>query len=537
MSFLKPTLISVALLASLSGSAFAAEVPAGISLSDQQTLVRGNGSEVPTLDPIMASDTASARVINDMFEGLMTEDTHGNVIPALATNWTESEDKKTYTFTLRDAKWSDGTTIKASDFVYALQRIVDPKTGAPYSWYVTMTNIVNASEITNGKTKPDSLGIKALDDKTVEFTLSKATPHFMKMLTHYSMFPIPQHVVEKYDTAWTKPENIVTSSAFTLDSWVINERIVLKRNKGYWNDNKTVINQVTYLPIEDVNAEYNRFRTNEIDVTSTVPLELYKTIKKNTPESLLTMPSLGTYYYLFNINEAPFDNPKVRKALAYTIDRDVVVNGILGQGQIPAYTNTPPAVAGFDVPELEWAALSQQERNEKAKALLAEAGYNEKNPLSFELDYNTSESHKKLAIAMASMWKKNLGATVNLANQEWKTFLQTLSRKEFDVARYAWIGDYNEASTFLSYFDSEGLNYGGWSNKNYDQLLDQASFAANDAEREKLYQKAEQIFAEDMPAIPVYFYTRSVLKQAKVGGYATDNASDNRYTRDLYMIK
>ncbi|GAA5647486.1 peptide ABC transporter substrate-binding protein [Vibrio proteolyticus] len=531
------TLLASSLAVLVSSPAWAAEVPAGVMLADTQTITRGNGDEVPTLDPSMSSDTSSSRVISDMFEGLVSEDLDGNIIPALATTWDVSEDATQYTFHLRDANWSDGSPIKASDFVFAFQRIVDPKTGAPYSWYLELAGIVNASEITKSEKSPDTLGVKALDDKTVQITLTKPVPYFTKMLAHESTFALPEATVKKYGENWTKPENIVTSSAYTLDTWVINERVVLKRNPAYWNNDKTVIETVTYLPIQDENAEYNRFRTGEVDITSTVPLELYKTIKKERPNELLTMPSLGTYYYLFNTSRKPFDDPRVRKALAYSIDRDIVVNGILGMGQLPAYSNTPPAVAGFDVPTLEWAEMTQAERNKQAKQLLVEAGYGKDKPLSFELEYNTSESHKKLAIAMASMWKKNLGANVQIANQEWKTFLQELSSKNFEVARYAWIGDYNEASTFLSYFDSSGMNYGGWHDERYDKMLQDATYAANDAERKALYQKAEQIFSDQMPAIPVYFYTRSVLKQTRVGGYSDHNASERRYTRDLYITK
>lgn len=529
MQWLLPALFSV--------STMAAQVPDDVELASKQELVRGNGDEVPTLDPTMSSDTSSSRVISDMFEGLVTEDLHGNIIPALASRWDISEDGTQYTFHLRDAKWSNGEPITADDFVFALQRIVNPKTGAPYSWYVSMANIVNADKITKGEQSPDSLGVEAVNEQTLKITLTKPVPHFIKMLAHESTFALPEEIVKKYQEAWTKPENIVVSGAYKLTDWVINEKLVLERNPQYWNDKETVINQVTYLPISDVNAEYNRFRTGEIDITNVVPLELYRTIKKERPNELLTMPSLGTYYYLFNMKKKPFDDERVRKALAYSIDRNVVVERILGQGQLPAYTNTPPAVAGFEVPKLEWAEMSQQDRNQKAKELLKEAGYDSSHPLKFELEYNTSESHKKLAIVMASMWKKNLGAEVEIANQEWKTFLQTLSSKNFSVARYAWIGDYNEASTFLSYFDSAGLNYGGWSNADYDAALKQASSVKTEKERNALYQKAEQIFASEMPAIPVYFYTRSVLKNKKVGGYSKDNASDRRYTRDLYITK
>lgn len=181
--------------------------------------------------------------------------------------------------------------------------------------------------------------------------------------------------------------------------------------------------------------------------------------------------------------------------------------------------------------------MTQAERNEKAKQLLAEAGYDQDHPLSFELVYNTDEAHKKLAIAMASMWQKTLGVKVKIANQEWKTFLQEMASKNFEVARYAWMGDYNEASTFLSYFDSAGMNYGGWSNADYDEALKQALHAPEESQRLAFYQKAEEIFAEHMPAIPLYFYTTSVLKQPYIGGYSTTNASDRRYTRDLYVIK
>ncbi|MGO2421006.1 peptide ABC transporter substrate-binding protein [Vibrio casei] len=537
MQKMTKTLLATTISLCLAAPTFAAQVPAGVDLADKQEIVRGNGDEVPTLDPNMSSDTASSRVIADMFEGLVTEDLHGNIIPALASQWDVSEDGKQYTFHLRDAKWSNGEPITANDFVFSLKRIVDPKTGAPYSWYIAMASIVNGDEITKGEKPVDSLGVKSLDDKTLQITLTKPVPYFTKMLAHESTFALPEQTVKQFKESWTKPEHIVVSGAYKLSDWVINEKVVLERNKQYWNDKETVINKVTYLPISDVNAEYNRFRTGEIDITNVVPLELYQTIKQDRPDELLTMPSLGTYYYLFNMEKKPFDDPRVRKALAYSLDRDVIVERILGQGQLPAYTNTPPAVAGFEVPKLEWADMSQQERNQKAKALLKEAGFDKEHPLKFDLGYNTSEAHKKLAIVAASMWKKNLGAEVEIANQEWKTFLQTLSSKNFSVARYAWIGDYNEASTFLSYFDSSGLNYGGWSNADYDSALKMASLAKTEDERKKLYQQAEKIFAKEMPAIPVYFYTRSVLKNKNVGGYSKDNASDRRYTRDLYITK
>ncbi|PSU29328.1 peptide ABC transporter substrate-binding protein [Photobacterium lutimaris] len=534
----KLTVIAAAVTMLTASPTWAAEVPANVTLAKVQELVRGNGDEVPTLDPSYSSDTSSSRVIADMFEGLVTQSPDGKIIPALATQWEQSEDGKIFTFHLRDdIKWSNGEPIVASDFEYSFKRVVDPKTGAPYAWYYSTAHILNADKINEGKLPLDELGVKALDDKTLQVTLDKPVPYFVKMMVHESTFPVYRPAIEAHGDAWTKPENIVTSSAYKLANWTLNERIVLERNPHYWNNEKTVINQVTYLPIADLTSEYNRFRTGEIHITSSFPLEQYNAIKKQRPDELLTMPSLGTYYYLFNVSKAPFDDPRVRKALAYAIDRDVVTKVILGQGQLPAYGVTPPSVDGFVSPKLSWAKLSQKERTQKAKELLAEAGFDKSNPLSFELVYNTSESHKKLAIVMSSMWSKALGAKVNLANQEWKTFLQKLGQKDFTVARYAWIGDYNEASTFLSYFESAGMNYSRWSSDAYDEAMAKAILSPSNDERNKYYQQAEQVFAEEMPAIPLYHYTRSVLKSTKVGGYSATNAAEARYTRDLYMTQ
>ncbi|KLV07312.1 peptide ABC transporter substrate-binding protein [Photobacterium aquae] len=534
----KLTVIATAIAMLSVPAVWAANVPTGVELASVQDLVRGNGDEVPTLDPNFSSDNASSRVITDMFEGLVTQTPEGEVIPALASRWDVSDDGKVYTFYLRDGiKWSNGEPITAADFEYSFKRVIDPKTGAPYAWYYSTAHIQNAAAISGGKLAPDQLGVKAIDDKVVQITLDKPVPHFVKMLVHESTFPVYAPAIKAHGDAWTKPENIVTSSAYKLKEWVLNERIVLERNPQYWNNDKTVINNVTYLPVADLTAEYNRFRTGEIHITSSFPLEQYNAIKKQRPDELITMPALGTYYYLFNVHKPPFDNADVRKALAYAIDRDVVTKVILGQGQLPAYGVTPPSVDGFNAPDLAWGELKQKQREKQAVALLEKAGYGKDNPLEFELVYNTSESHKKLAVVMSSMWKKALGAHVNLANQEWKTFLQKLVQQDFSVARYAWMGDYNEASTFLSYFESTGMNYAKWSNAEYDEVMGKAILAADNENRNAFYQQAEQIFADEMPAIPLYHYTRSVLKSTKVGGYSKTNAAEARYTRDLYIIK
>ncbi|WBA19399.1 peptide ABC transporter substrate-binding protein [Salinivibrio kushneri] len=534
---MKKTVLASALALALSGAAFAAQVPDDVTLAENQTLIWGVAGEVPTLDPTKSSDTASNKIISDLFEGLMVRNPNGEVVPGLAKDWEVSEDGLTYTFHLRKAKWSDGEPITAADVVYTLQRVVDPVTGAPYAWYLGTANIQNAKAITDGEKPAEQLGVKAIDDHTVEFTLERRTPYFPNMLTHSSTYPVPQHALEAFGDSWTRPDNMVNSGAYNLTNWVINERIDLARNPLYWNNDETVIDKTSYVASSDVNAEYNRYRTGEIDITSSFPLEAFDQIKKERPDELITMPSLATYYYLFNTEKAPFDDVRVRKALSYAIDRNIITDIILGQGQLPAYSATPPAINHFEPPKLEWAEMSQDERYQKAKALLAEAGFTQDNPLEFELVYNTMESHKKLALAVTSMWKRHLPVNVNLANQEWKTFLQKVLQKDFDVARDGWIGDYNEASTFLSYFSSDGMNKTSWGNKDYDKALDQALTVAEPEKRKAYYQEAERIFARDMPAIPLYFYTRSVIKSPKVGGYNIDNPNKLRYTRNLYITQ
>lgn len=534
---MKLKLLAGSLALALCSSAFAAHVPEGVELAEQQTLIWGVSGEVPTLDPTKSSDTASNKIISDLFEGITSRTPSGDIAPGLAKNWEVSDDGLTYTFHLRKATWSDGEPITAEDVVYTLQRAVDPATAAPYAWYLGTANILNATEITDGHKPASALGVKAVDDHTIEFTLVRRTPYFPNMLTHSSTYPVPKHAVEKYGDNWTRPENMVNSGAYNLTNWVINERIDLERNPMYWNDKETVINNTSYVTSSDANAEYNRYRTGEIDVTFSFPLESYKKIKQERPDEFLTMPSLATYYYLFNTEREPFNDVRVRKALAYAIDRNVVTDIILGQGQQPAYSATPPAINNFEPPKLAWAEMTQEERYQKAKALLAEAGYTKDNPLEFELVYNTMESHKKLALTVTSMWKRHLPVKVSLANQEWKTFLQKVLQKDFDVARDGWNGDYNEASTFLSYFSSKGMNKSNWSNPEYDKLLDQALSVVDPEKRKAYYQEAERIFAEEMPAIPMYFYTRSVIKSPKVGGYNTENPNNLRYTRNLYITK
>ncbi len=530
------TLSLTLLAACMSGTSTAATVPAGVKLAAQQVLVRGNYDEPPSLDPAFSSTGSSSTVIQDMFEGLVTQDKNGNPIPALAKSWSVSDNGEVYTFHLRDGlRWSDGSPLTAQDFEFAYKRLITPKTGAPYAWYYAAAHVKNAAQITAGKAQPSSLGVKALDAKTLRITLDQPLPYFVSMLIHESFFPVPEKVVEKYGDKWTTPQHIVTSGAYTLTTHKVNERIVVKRNPDYWDNKHTVINQVTYLALQDANAEYNRFRTGEISITGHVPIKNIAAIRKSAPETLVISPKIAEYYYSFNTTKAPFNDARVRKAISYAIDRDVIAKRILNLGYIPAYSFVPPATAGYALPKLKWASLTQAQRVAKAKQWLKEAGYSSEHPLNITFDYPTDNKVKQIAVAVASMLHKNLDINVKLQNEDIKTFLQKVRETDISMASFQWGGDYNEASTFLDMFETHGYNPGKWHNAEYDKLMAQAKRTLDDGKRLNIYHKAEALLVKYMPAMPIYFETKAVLKQPDVGGYTTTNPSHIRYSRNMYI--
>ena len=523
-------------VAASSTLSIAAEVPAGTELAKVQELVRGNGTEVATIDPHKSQGVPESHVIRDLLEGLVNQDGDGNTIPGVAESW-ETTDNKTFTFHLRkDAKWSNGDPVTAQDFVYSWQRAVDPATASPYAWYMEYTKMANAKDIVAGKKDKSELGVKAVDANTLVVELETAVPYFVMMMGHTTMKPVHQATVEKYGDQWTKPEHFVGNGAFSVDKWIVNERLVLKRNEQYWDNGKTVLNKVTFLPIENQVAEMNRFLSGEIDFTNELPTEHFKRLKKEHAEDVSVAGNLCSYYYIFNTKKAPFDDVRVRQAISYAIDRNIVTDAILAQGQKPAYFLTPEITAGFD-PELPaYGKMSQKERNAEAARLLEEAGYGKDNPLNFKLLYNTSENHKKIAVALGSMWKKTLGLSVTLENQEWKTYLSSKDSGDFEVARAGWCGDYNEASSFLTLMKSNNTTGGvHYDSAAYDQIIDKALNSTSEEERKALYLEAEKLMANDMPIAPIYQYVKSRLLNPHVGGFPINNAEDKIFSKDLYI--
>ncbi|MGB9097936.1 oligopeptide ABC transporter substrate-binding protein OppA [Erwinia sp.] len=537
----KKSLIALGIMTALAGNlAMAATVPAGVDLAAKQELVKGNGDEVQSLDPHKIEGVPESNVSRDLLEGLVISDTQGHPIPGVAESW-ENKDGKVWTFHLRkNAKWSNGEPVTAQDFVYSWQRLADPKTASPYASYLQYGHLENIDDIIAGKKSPDTLGVKALDANTLQVTLSESVPYFFKLLIHPSMSPVYKPAVEKFGEKWTQPENWVGNGAFKLQAHVINERIVVVRNPDYWDNANTKLDKVTFLPISSEVSDVNRYFSNDgSDMTyNNMPIELFKKLQRDNPKELHVDPYLCTYYYEINNQKAPFTDPRVREALKLGLDRDIMVNKVLAQGQLPAYSYTPPATDGANLTKPEWFGWTQEKRNAEAKKLLAEAGYTADKPLTFELLYNTSDLHKKLAIAASSIWKKNLGVNIKLNNQEWKTFLDTRHQGNFDVSRAAWCADYNEPSSFLNTMISDSSsNTAHYKSAAFDKVMADSAKASDEKSRSDLYAKAEQILDKDSAIAPVYYYVNARLVKTYVGGYTGKDALDNVYDKNLYIIK
>ncbi|OSN06919.1 oligopeptide ABC transporter substrate-binding protein OppA [Lonsdalea britannica] len=528
----------VGLLAALTGAVNAAQVPAGTVLDAKQDVVRHIKDEPASLDPIKAVGLPEIPVIRDLFEGLVNQDEHGNPVPGVAERW-QTSDNRTFTFILReDARWSNGDPVTAKDFVYSWRRLVTPANTSSFSWFASLAGIVNADDILAGKLPPDQLGVVAMDDHTLKVMLSRPVPYFVNLMANFSLFPVHQATVEKYGADWTRPGNLVGNGAFKLDERVVNEKLVLTPNAHYWDHAHTVLRKVTYLPISQESNATKRYLAGDIDITESFPKNQYQKLLKTLPGEVYTPAQLGTYYYAFNTQSAPTSDQRVRKALSYAIDRQVIAQKVLGTGEKPAYRLTPDVTSGFTPEQSELEQYSQAELDAQAKALMGAAGYGPGKPLKLSLLYNTQETNKQVAIAVASMWKKTLGVEVKLVNQEWKTYIDNRNSGHFDVVRASWVGDYNEASTFLSLLtSSHSGNISRFHNAEYDRLMKDTGGQTDSQRLNQEYNQAERILTNEAPIAPIYQYTNARLIKPWVKGYPINNPEDMAYSRMLYITK
>ncbi|MEJ2535043.1 MAG: peptide ABC transporter substrate-binding protein [Gammaproteobacteria bacterium] len=450
-------------------------------LAAEQVLHRDNGEEPQTLDPHLAEGVPAANILRDLFEGLTAEAPDGRVVPGAAVRWNISRDGRTYTFYLRrDARWSNGDPLRAEDFVWSLRRSANPETASTYAQ--VLLPIENAAEVFSGAAPPEALGVEALDEYTLQIRLVAPTPYFLGLLTHSSTYPVHRPSVERHGARFSRPGNLVSNGAYVLSDWKVRSQIELQRNPNYWDADNVILERVVYYPYEDQSTALKQFRAGALHWTYEVPSNQFQWLRKNYPDQLVISPWLGSYFFGFNLGREPFqDNPLLRKALVLAVDRELLTEKVTQFGEQPSYTLVPPGIGEYQSPQPEWAAWTQAERNAEAQRLYAEAGYDEDRPLRVEIRYNTSENHKKLALAVASMWKQVLGVQAQLINEEWKVFLQNRSQRVLtQVFRAGWIGDYADPYTFLQLFRTgHGQNDFAYSNSLYDSLCTPTSPSAS----------------------------------------------------------
>jgi oligopeptide transport system substrate-binding protein len=493
---------------------------------------RGNTADPETLDHHKTSTVYESNILRDLYEGLVIYDAKAKVIPGLAESWTISDDGTVFTFKLRnDAKWSNGDPVTANDFVFAFQRIMTPDTGAKYA--NILYPIKNAEKVNKGEAEPSAVGARAIDDYTLEITLEQSTPYFLELLTHQTGLPMHKPSVEQYGSDFVKPGNMVSNGAYKLAEFVPNSHIKVVKNEFFHDAANVKIDTVMFYPTEDRGAALRRFQAGELHSNNDAPTEQIKFMRENLGDQFRVAPYLGTYYYTVNTAKAPFSDVRVRQALSMSIDREFLAEEIWGGTMVPGYSFIPPGIGNYGEPAYaDYKDMSMLDREDKAKALLEEAGFGPDKPLKVEIRYNTSENHKNTAVAIADQWKA-LGIETTLLNTDTKTHYAHLRDKgDYEVARAGWIGDYSDPQNFLFMLesDNDGFNYANYKNPEYDALMDKAAATADLAERAKVLYEAETIFMRDLPFIPLLYYGSLSLVSDKLKGWE-DNIQNAHASR------
>ncbi|GAB5561113.1 MAG: peptide ABC transporter substrate-binding protein [Synoicihabitans sp.] len=502
------------------------------------TLILANGTEPADLDPQIVTGSPESRIVLSLFEGLVRYHPESlDPLPAVAERWELADDQVTYTFFLRpDAKWSDGQPVTARDFHRAYQRMLSPTIASENA--ENLYFLEGAADFHQGRTTDFSrVGCRVIDDATLELRAARPTPFFVRMLSARGWFPLPIHILEKHGalerkgTPWTRPENIVGNGPFVLDAWRPNQLIEVSRSETYWNRETIGVDRIRFLPIENATTEEAAYRSGQIHRTASLPIGKIETYQRERPNELRIAPFSGTYYYAFNVNRPPLDNPKVRQALALAIDREALTREVTRAGERVAGHFTPPGVSGYysEVPGAKFDLG-------RAKALLAEAGYpNGEGFPTLTLLYNTAENHRIIAEAVQQMWRKGLGVDIQMENQEWQVYLDTMHRHDFDISRAAYIVAPDDPTRFFEgHRTGHGFNISGWSDPVFDQTLEASLEETDPARRAELFAKMEARMMEEMPIAPVYHYTMKYLIRPEVKNW-TDNMIQTLPLREVRL--
>ncbi len=504
------------------------KTPADIAVNEK-ILLMGNAADPASLDPSLAIGLAEYKILCALFEGLVTADTKTlEVLPAAAQSWTLNGN--VYEFKIRkDAKWSDGEDLKASDFVFAFKRILNPKLGAEYSNF--LYPIKNAQKIHKGILPPENLGALALDEKTLRIELEYPCPHFLSMLYHSSYFPLPEHLLKKMDATqkrdglWMRPQYSVSNGPFTIKKWRVNDKVSVRKNQNYHGAKNVKLEGIDFIPISNINTEERAFRAGQLHITEAIAPSRLDVIKKNMPQNLCTEDFLGIYYYLFNTSKAPLNDIRVRQALSIAIDRKLIIENFLKAGQKEAFTFVPENIIK------NYKVESPLPKDiESAKKLLAQAGFADgKNFPKITLTYNSSEQHRPIAEAIQASWKKHLKIEVELYNLSWPAYLAARREGDFYITRSSWVADYASPESFLSLFVSDGsLNHSKWKSEKFDKLLEDAK-TSDEILAKKSFGEAEKILLKEAPIMPIYFYKRVYLKDSRVKNWHTNLLDYHNY--------
>ena len=490
-------------------------------------LRRGLGPEPDSLDIHQAQGLAAINLIRDIREGLVTFDEAGNLVPGVASEWTVSGDGTVYRFELReDALWSDGSPVLASDFLRALRTAVDPANAAATAGL--LAPIENAEAILAGSQPPESLGVEAISDKTLEIRLARATPWFPEILTHPVSFPL-------HPTPGNVPD-LEVNGAYQLSEWTPNAFIRLERNPHFHSADEVATATVEYFPIEQPASELSRYRAGELHITETIPAGRHDWLQENYPGDLRIHPYLGSFWLYVNLRHPLLgSSADLRRALSLAIDRDILTRVVIGAGEKPAFSLVPPGMTGYEPVEMEEAGLGQKEREALARTLFERSGAGRNDTVRIQLRYNTSGVHRRMAVAVGAMWKQVLGIETELFNEEWKVFVN--NRRVglvTEVFRGGWIADYADPGSFLDLFRGEsGMNFTFFNNPEYNSLLERADQASGQ-DRTNLLRQSEALLMQEMPAIPLYYYVSRHLVSPEVRGFV-DNVRDIHLSRYLSL--
>jgi oligopeptide transport system substrate-binding protein len=529
------TAVLSAITLTFAGAASAVTVPPGTTLAAKQELTRQVPAEVESLDPAHIESWTGDTIGLDLFEGLTRIGASGAVVPGVALSWARTA-PDTWVFKLRhDAKWSNGDPVTATDFVYAWQRVLDPKTGSKYT--ILPEFIKNAKAILAGKAPLTSLAARVVDPYTLEVKTEVPVAFFTELTAMPAMAPVNKATVDKFGDSWTRPGNLVSNGPYTLSDWEPNNRIVIVKNAKYWNAPQVVISKVTYVPVESDETAMRMYQSGQIDYTYSIPSGVYAQVSKQFGKELQTGLQLATYFYSLNNTDPAFRDPRVRQALSMVIDRDLLTSKLTQAGEVPMYGLIAKGTKGAAVYTPDWASWPMAKRVDYARGLLKAAGYSDAKPLTFTLTYNTSDLHKKVALFSTSEWRTKLGVNAKLENVEYKVLLSERHAGKVQASRDGWFVDYNDA---MSYFDqlrcNDVQNDQQFCDPKVDALIDQGNLQLDDQKRTALLTQAHNLAMSQTPLIPLFQYSADRLVKPYVGGYLPTNYVDQRASQDMYLL-